>query len=45
MPCESALSPANPDLRWETTGTYNMGIDFASKGNKISGSFDYYEKK
>ncbi len=45
VPYASAISPANPDLRWETTRTFNMGIDFASKGNRISGSFDYYKKK
>ncbi|MBC7743595.1 MAG: SusC/RagA family TonB-linked outer membrane protein, partial [Flavobacterium sp.] len=35
-----------PDLRWETTREYNVGIDFELfKNSKIRGSFDYYNKK
>ena len=45
VPYAYATSPANPDLRWEKTATFNTGIDFASKENRISGSFDYYVKK
>jgi TonB-dependent starch-binding outer membrane protein SusC len=33
----------NPDLKWETTVTFNAGIDFAVLGNRISGSMDYYQ--
>jgi len=36
---------ANPDLKWEKVSTLNVGIDFRTKGNRISGSFDYYYKK
>ena len=32
----------NVDLKWETTFEYNVGIDFACYGNRISGSIDYY---
>lgn len=32
----------NVDLKWETTSEYNVGIDFACYGNRISGSIDYY---
>ena len=32
----------NMDLKWETTSEYNVGIDFACYGNRISGSIDYY---
>lgn len=40
----SAL-PFNPDLTWEKTTTYNLGIDFSFfKNNFISGSFDIYQK-
>jgi TonB-linked SusC/RagA family outer membrane protein len=35
----------NPDLRWETTGIGNIGVDFASKNDIITGSFEYYFKK
>ncbi len=33
---------ANPDLKWETTTTFDIGIDFAFADNKISGAIDYY---
>lgn len=35
----------NPDLRWETTGITNLGIDFGTTNNIITGSFEYYLKK
>ncbi len=34
----------NPDLRWETTNSYNIGADFAFAKGKIYGSLDYYYK-
>ncbi|MDO7742371.1 MAG: TonB-dependent receptor, partial [Pedobacter sp.] len=36
---------ANPDLKWETTGMLNLGLDFKSANNRISGSIEYYQKK
>lgn len=33
------------NLKWETTGTYDAGIDFGFLDNRISGSVDYYYKK
>jgi len=33
---------ANPDLKWETTTTRNIGLDFSLFGSKLTGSFDYY---
>lgn len=35
----------NPNLVWETTTTKNIGLDFAIFNNRISGSFDYFDKK
>ena len=32
----------NPDLTWEKTTTYNVGLDFAFLNNRISGAIDYY---
>ena len=32
----------NPELTWEKTTTYNVGIDYSFLNNRISGSFDYY---
>ena len=35
---------ANPDLRWEKSQTYDFGFDFGILKNRITGSFDYYNK-
>jgi TonB-linked SusC/RagA family outer membrane protein len=35
----------NPNLKWETTATTNVGLDFSFLRNRISGSIDYYIKK
>jgi TonB-dependent starch-binding outer membrane protein SusC len=43
----SFLRPAAYDskIKWETTTTSNIGLDFAFFNNRISGSVDVYEKK
>ncbi|MDF9796253.1 TonB-linked SusC/RagA family outer membrane protein [Catalinimonas alkaloidigena] len=33
---------ANPDLKWETTIGYNIGLDFSLFNAKVSGSINYY---
>lgn len=33
---------ANPNLKWETTVTRNIGLDFGFFNERISGSVDYY---
>jgi TonB-linked SusC/RagA family outer membrane protein len=38
-------NPDNPDLKWERVRQINLGMDFVSKNNFISGSIDYYHKK
>ena len=35
---------ANPQLTWETTEQLNVGVDFETKNNRISGSVDMYDK-
>ncbi|MEP6747123.1 MAG: TonB-dependent receptor, partial [Bacteroidota bacterium] len=35
---------ANPDLKWEKSKTYDIGFDFGILKNRITGSFDYYNK-
>ncbi len=35
---------ANPDLKWEKSKTYDVGFDFGILKNRITGSFDYYDK-
>lgn len=32
----------NPDLTWEKTTTYNVGLDFSVLRNRVSGNVDYY---
>lgn len=32
----------NPDLRWETTTQYNLGIDLSILDGRLSGTFDVY---
>ncbi len=34
--------PRNPNLTWETTSTWNAGIDFGIFNNRISGNIDVY---
>jgi TonB-linked SusC/RagA family outer membrane protein len=35
---------SNPDLKWEKSKTYDVGLDFGLLRNRISASFDYYNK-
>ena len=35
----------NKNLKWETTTTYNAGLDFQFFHNRVSGSVDYYYRK
>lgn len=35
----------NPDLRWETTRTFNTGVDFRLFGNFFEGTVEYYYAK
>lgn len=34
---------ANPDLKWETTTTQNLGVDFEIFNGRVSGTFDTYK--
>lgn len=34
----------NPGLRWESVRNINLGLDFASKGDRLSGSVEYFNK-
>lgn len=42
-----ALQPqiGNPDLKWELTGTGDLGLDFSVLRSRVSGSFDYYDSR
>lgn len=35
----------NPGLKWESTSTTNIGLDFGLLNNRLTGSVDYYIKK
>lgn len=36
---------ANPDLTWETTAQFDIGIDFGFADDRITGTLDYYDKQ
>ena len=35
----------NPDITWETTTNFNVGLEFGLFGNRLTGTVDYYSKK
>ena len=38
------IQNANPDLKWEETAVANVGLDFATRDNRISGTLEYYDR-
>lgn len=34
----------NPDLKWESTSMFNVGLDFSFWGGRLNGSIEYYDK-
>ncbi|WP_353195791.1 TonB-dependent receptor [Parapedobacter defluvii] len=40
-----AKQSANPNLRWETTNELNVGLDFGFLANRLTGSFDYFNRE
>jgi TonB-linked SusC/RagA family outer membrane protein len=38
------FSPVNPELRWEKTTMSNYAIDYTSKNNKITATFEYWNR-
>ncbi|HKP33103.1 MAG TPA: SusC/RagA family TonB-linked outer membrane protein [Chitinophagaceae bacterium] len=36
---------ANPDLQWEETKQWNIGLDWSILNGRLSGAFDYFNKK
>jgi iron complex outermembrane receptor protein len=44
VPAIGPTRNANPDLKWETKGEFNAGLDFAFLDYKITGSFEYYNR-
>jgi len=43
-PSYGPQSNANPDLKWETKAEIDFGFDFAMLNNKLTGTFDYYNR-
>lgn len=39
------VSPGNPSLSWEQVKTTNAGVDWRMFGSRISGTFEYYDKR
>lgn len=35
----------NPDLKWESTGQFNVGVDMGFFNNRLRAGFDFYIKK
>lgn len=44
LPYATITNPPNPNLRWEKVGMFNMGLDFGLKGNRFSGTIEYFNK-
>ncbi len=40
-----ALRNANPDLKWESTAMFNIGLDFSFLKNRLSGTIEWYSKQ
>lgn len=45
LPISVVTQYANPELRWEKVRMRNVAVDFATSGNRISGSLEWYWKK
>ena len=41
----NATKLANPDLKWESTGMLNIGLDYAFLKGRINGTIEFYNKK
>ncbi|WP_370479150.1 SusC/RagA family TonB-linked outer membrane protein [Tamlana flava] len=41
----SSSSLYNPDLKWETTTTNNLGLDFLLFNKRLNGNLDYYKNE
>lgn len=39
-----ATKLANPDLKWEKTGMFNIGLDYAFFNGRLNGSIEFYNK-
>ncbi len=44
-PATSEVAFANPDLKWESTAQYALGLDFGFNNDRFTGSIDAYRKE
>jgi TonB-linked SusC/RagA family outer membrane protein len=44
-PTAGPANSNNPDLRWEKVGTLNVGLDFRTTKNRLSGAIEWYRKR
>ncbi len=40
-----ATNNSNPDLKWERTGMFNIGLDFGFFNERLTGTVEYYDKR
>ena len=43
LAADDIVKMANPDLGWERTTQYNLGIDYGFLNNRLTGSIDAYK--
>jgi len=43
-PSLEVTSNSNPNLKWEKSGEFNVGLDFSFLSDRLGGSIDYYNK-
>ncbi|MBO9729987.1 MAG: SusC/RagA family TonB-linked outer membrane protein [Chitinophaga sp.] len=45
VPTIDNKQPANPNLQWERTTTWNIGADYSLWQGRVSGAIDYYRRQ
>lgn len=41
----AATNNSNPDLKWERTGMFNIGLDYVLLKGRLHGTIEYYDKR
>jgi TonB-linked SusC/RagA family outer membrane protein len=44
LPYAQISNPPNPNLKWETVKTWNLGLDFTTLNGKLTGTVETYRK-
>ncbi len=44
LPVAIIESPGNPELKWEKSNIFNIGLDYSLFNNRIRGAIDFYHK-